>query len=99
MVAHKSVKGSPIPVKILSLFCFFGIIEFMKKNKVRMAKLVRLGEQSTKGIDREFWLRAGHEARFSAAWEMLAELSAMRGGDGSKPGFKRAVQNIKRSRR
>ena len=61
-----------------------------------MAKGVRLSEQKEKGIDRVFWEKVGPEGRFSAAWEMIGELSAMRGGDGSKPGLQRSVQDIHR---
>jgi len=64
-----------------------------------MAKVVRFSEQEEKGIDRIFWKKVGAEGRFSAAWEMIGELSAIRGGDGSKPGLKRSVQNIQRARR
>ncbi len=64
-----------------------------------MAGKVRLAEQDTRGIDREFWSRVGAEGRFRAAWEMVGEADTIRGGDGSQPRLQRSVQNIQRVRR
>jgi hypothetical protein len=70
----------------------------MKKTVV-MGRKVPLTEQEEKGIDREFWRRVGAERRFRAAWEMVGEADAIRGGDGSQPRLQRSVQNIQRVRR
>lgn len=48
-------------------------------------------------FDREFWKQAGHEARFAATWEMVDQVSLIRGGKRvSQSGLQRSVQNIQR---
>jgi hypothetical protein len=66
----------------------------MKPNRIITAKLVHLGEGDE--MDQEFWRKAGAEGRFSAAWEMVGEVNAIRGGDGSQPRLQRSVQHIQR---
>lgn len=66
----------------------------MNTQRIITAKLVRRGEGEE--MDREFWRKAGAEGRFSAAWEMVGEVNAIRGGDGSQPRLQRSVQHIQR---
>ena len=47
-------------------------------------------------FDREFWRRAGHEARFAAAWDMIAEAQLVRGKNASQPRLQRSVQTLER---
>jgi hypothetical protein len=47
-------------------------------------------------FDRMFWQRAGAEARFAAAWEMVAEAELFRGHDGGECRLQRSVQHIQR---
>ena len=71
----------------------------VRTKKVRMAKKMKLSQQDEEGIDREFWDSVGPAGRFNAAWEMVSEISVMRGGDGSQPRLQRSIQNIQRQRR
>jgi len=66
----------------------------MNPRRLITAKLVRFGEGEK--MDREFWRNVGAEGRFSAAWEMVGEVDAIRGQDGSQPRLQRSVQNIQR---
>jgi hypothetical protein len=58
-------------------------------------QMVRRSSKEEIIFDRNFWRKAGHEARFAAAWEMTQEVSAIRGqSDECQPGLQRSVQNI-----
>ena len=59
-------------------------------------KLVRVGSLEAEQMDREFWRGMDDEAKFAAAWEMVAEVDAFRGGDGNQPRLQRTVQHIQR---
>ena len=59
------------------------------------ARLVRRGEGDEE-FDRQFWADLGHEARFAAAWEMVAEADLFRGNDVRQPRLQRSVQRIQR---
>lgn len=51
-------------------------------------------------FDRAFWARAGAEARFAAAWEMVQEVQLIRGkSDVSQSRLQRSVQRIQRRKR
>jgi len=51
-------------------------------------------------FDKEFWRKAGHEARFAATWEMVNEVHLIRGENNvCQPGLQRSVQTIKRRSR
>jgi hypothetical protein len=65
------------------------------KNQIIMAKLIRQDEDQ-KEFDRIFWQKAGHEAKFSAAWDMVDEVYLMKGKHVIKSRLQRTVQNIKR---
>jgi len=62
------------------------------------ARLVRITEDD-RSFDIEFWQRAGIEAIFAAAWDMVQEVQAMRGKSGRQPGLQRSVENVQRLRR
>lgn len=68
----------------------------MSTRRIITGKLVRAGSEEAERNDREFWRSVGAEARFAALWEMVAEIDAFRGGDGSQPRLQRSVQNIER---
>ena len=65
------------------------------RQRVVMARLTRLRDRDP-SFDLEFWSAVGAEGRFAASWEMVAEVSAMRGGDGSQSRLQRAVLRPKR---
>ncbi len=46
--------------------------------------------------DRKFWRRAGSQARFSAAFEMLKDYIKIKGKNASSLRLRRSVQNIER---
>lgn len=68
----------------------------MSRERKIIGKLVRAGSEEADRMDWEFWRSVGAEGRFSAAWEMVAEMYAMRGGDGSQPRLQRSIQSIQR---
>ena len=50
-------------------------------------------------FDRAFWQALGAERIFEAAWEMVAEVRAMRGEtDGDEPRLQRSLVRIERGR-
>ena len=58
------------------------------------AKMVHKDQQED--FDRAFWRQAGHEARFAAAWEMVAEVERIRGKNAGEPRLQRSVAVLKR---
>ncbi|MBI5154029.1 hypothetical protein HZA57_02230 [Candidatus Poribacteria bacterium] len=58
-------------------------------------RLVKRGE-AEKDFDREFWRKAGHEARFAAAWQMVIEAALFRGQDAGELRLQRTVECFKR---
>ena len=68
-----------------------------KRKKIVMAHFSRITDND-RSFDTRFWRRVGAEGRFAAAWEMVAEYTAIRGGDGSKSRLLRSVQRIERIR-
>ncbi len=60
-----------------------------------MARLGRISDDS-RAFDLEFWARVGAEGRFSAAWEMVAETTNMRGLNGDQLRLQRTVCRIQR---
>ncbi|MBM4086450.1 MAG: hypothetical protein FJ272_16825 [Planctomycetes bacterium] len=67
----------------------------MPKRRLRMARLVRL-KDADRSFDLEFWQRAGAQARFEAAWEMVSEVAAMRGKNARQPRLRRIVRQVER---
>ena len=61
------------------------------------AKKVRRSSVNIKEFDRDFCKKAGHEARFRAAWEMVNEVRLIRGERNvSQQRLQRSIQSIKR---
>lgn len=58
-----------------------------------MERLTRI--EDSEDFDRIFWQKAGHEERFSAAWEMVREVDLMRGDNVCQSRLQRTVQQIK----
>ena len=59
------------------------------------ARLVRRGPEEA-AFDREFWRRAGFEAIWAAAWEMVQEADRFRGRDASEPRLQRTVAVLRK---
>jgi hypothetical protein len=51
----------------------------INSKRVVVVNLCRQNSQDAITFDRKFWSDAGPEARFSAAWEMVKEVSLFRG--------------------
>jgi len=68
-----------------------------KRKRVVMARRIFLSEMD-RSFDLEFWDKVGVEGRWSAAWEMTAEVQKIRGKDGDQPRLQRSVQSIQRAR-
>jgi len=68
----------------------------MIRQRVITGKLVRAGSVEAEQMDREFWRAMDADQKFAAAWEMVAEVDAFRGGDGNQPRLQRTVQHIQR---
>ena len=67
-----------------------------RPDRVIMSRVLRSGEQDDGSFDLEFWRRVGAEGRFAAAWEMVGEVSAIRGDDGHQPRLQRSVVRVVR---
>ena len=65
--------------------------------RVIVAKKVLRSSDAVGEFDGNFWRRSGHEARFTAAWEMVREVRLMRGEKNvGQQRLQRSVQNIER---
>lgn len=58
-------------------------------------RLIRRDEDDG-SFDREFWRSVGHEARFAAAWEMVAEVERLRGTGCGIPRLQKHVEKLRR---
>jgi hypothetical protein len=67
-------------------------------SRVRMARLIKAKEMD-RSFDLAFWKRVGAEGRFSAAWDMVLEVNAIRGKETTESRLQRSVQNIERAPR
>ena len=70
----------------------------MKSKRPITERLVSMFEDD-RSFDVEFWQRAGAEAIFAAAWEMVQEVQAIRGQNGRQPRLQRSVENAQRIQR
>ena len=52
--------------------------------------------KEAKEFDRRFWRRAGSQARFAAAWQMVKDYIKIKGKDERLLRLRRSVQNIER---
>jgi hypothetical protein len=66
----------------------------MKRERVVMSRVLRPGEKDDGSFDIEFWQRIGAEGRFAAAWEMVKEIDAMRGGKRSQSRLQKSVVRV-----
>ena len=62
----------------------------MRKRRIE-ERLARIEDKGK--FDRDFWRRAGHEARFAASWEMVVEAELIRG---KTPCELRLVKSVER---
>lgn len=65
------------------------------RRRTMIARLVHSHEEVDE-FNREFWRRAGHEAKFAAAWDMLLDVQRMRGKRGRQPRLQRSVEALER---
>jgi len=63
-------------------------------NRVIEEKLTKRGE--TDDFDREFWRKAGHEACWAAAAEMVVEVELFRGKHARELRLQRTVETLRR---
>jgi hypothetical protein len=68
----------------------------MKRRRNIIGKLVRSGSLEAEQMDRAFWHSANAETKFAAAWEMVSEVSAIKGGDEIMPLMHRSVARLLR---
>lgn len=68
----------------------------MKKKPFIAERIVKIS-QADDDWDIKFWQKAGVNARFSAAWEMLEEFYKIRGKSGIKFRLQRSVENIQQT--
>ena len=66
------------------------------RTPVRMARLIKASEMD-RSFDLAFWKEVGAEGRFSAAWQMVLEVNAIRGKEHREPRLRRSVQSIQRA--
>jgi hypothetical protein len=84
-------------------FCW--LLAIFKQNGVEMksgrkisARLVKRGEDD-RSFDIEFWQSQGCTAIFAAAWQMVKQMRAFRGQNGSEPRLLRSVAALQRRER
>jgi len=65
----------------------------MKKRTI-VARMTRRGSREERDFDREFWRKAGPEARFAAAWQMIDECALIRGKNVRESRLQRSVQTV-----
>lgn len=68
----------------------------MAGRSVVMSRVLRNGEPDDGAFDLEFWQRVGAEGIFSAAWDMVRQVGAMRGEDGDEPRLQRSILRVVR---
>jgi hypothetical protein len=49
------------------------------------------GHPKDRAFDRAFWRRAGAQARWAAAWQMIVDACALRGEDGDQLRLQRSL--------
>lgn len=64
--------------------------------RVVMSRVLRAGAPDDGSFDLEFWQRVGPEGIFAAAWEMVSEADAFKGGHGDQPRLQRSVCRVVR---
>ena len=61
-----------------------------------MVRVLRDVAEDDGSFDLAFWAEVGAEGRFAAAWEMVEEREAIRGGDAVQPRLQRSVLRLQR---
>jgi hypothetical protein len=71
------------------------VMEKITVRKNIIAKKINRSEHDKSQFDREFWKNAGHEARFSAAWEMVNEVRLFKGQkDVGESRLQRSIEHV-----
>jgi hypothetical protein len=65
-------------------------------DRLQMSRVLRGHAKDDGSFDIEFWQRLGPAAILEAAWDMVLEVEAMRGGDGDQPRLQRSVCRVVR---
>lgn len=69
-------------------------LRITKKKGKQIWERKSFSHQETKEFDIQFWKKAGAQARFVAAWQMISDFFKMRGQRAPKLRLRRSVQNI-----
>jgi hypothetical protein len=65
-----------------------------RRDPIRMVRVLRHPSEDDGSFALEFRERVGPEGRFAAAWEMTAEVDAIRGERGDQPRLQRSVVRL-----
>ncbi len=69
-------------------------LKITKKGKYEIWEHKTSSYKEAKKFDVEFWKKAGVQARFEAAWQMIGDFYKIRGKNVPKLRLRRSVQNI-----
>lgn len=69
-------------------------LKITKKGKREIWEQKTYSYKEVKKFDVEFWKKAGPQARFEAAWQMIGDFYKIRGKNVPKLRLRRSVQNI-----
>ena len=69
-------------------------LKITKKRSLQIWEHKTSSRQAAKKFDVVFWRKAGPQARFAAAWQMIGDFFKMRGKHAPKLRLRRSVQNI-----
>ncbi len=64
-----------------------------RRRRTMVERLVHSHEE-VEEFNREFWRSVGHEVRFAAAWDMVLDVSRMRGKRARQPRLRRSVTKL-----
>ena len=66
----------------------------MAQKRQITGQLVKRGSKEEAEFDRAFWRQAGHEARFAAMWQMVAEVELLKGKKPEELRLQRSVAKL-----
>lgn len=69
-------------------------LKITKKGKREIWEHKTSSYKETRKFDIEFWKKAGPQARFEAAWQMINDFFKIRGKSVPKLRLRRSVQNV-----
>lgn len=69
-------------------------LKITKRGKLKIWEQKTSSYKEARSFDIEFWRKAGAQARFEAAWQMIGDSFKIRGGNVPKLRLRRSVQNI-----